>query len=291
MRFERYKWRIRFAAVVAATLVATTLTAQEEEKKLGWADAAEVSFIATGGNAEARTLGLRNSLTHTWENALFTFDAAALRASTGTVTRTAVGSSVDDFDLRKETISAVTAENYLLRGRYDRAISDRLFWYGGLGWDRNVFAGIQNRYEGIGGLGNNWFDEDRRRFRTAYGISVIRQDDVVFNPEVDQTYAALRVSSDYMRKLGSNTEYVNTTVLNENLNQTEDLRIDMINAFAVSLSDRLALKLSHQILFDNLPSLQEVPLTGLDGAPVGPSVLVPLEKFDTIFNIALVLAF
>ena len=49
-----------------------------------------------------------------------------------------------------------TAENYYLRGRYDRNITERFFWYGGVGWDRNEFAGIKNRMTVFGGVGNLW---------------------------------------------------------------------------------------------------------------------------------------
>ena len=62
----------------------------QEEKKLGWGDSAEVSFVTTNGNAEANTLGLRNVLTRTWDDALFSFEAAALRATTGTTSVSAI---------------------------------------------------------------------------------------------------------------------------------------------------------------------------------------------------------
>jgi hypothetical protein len=67
--------------------------AQEEEKKLGWANKAELSLVVTRGNAEANTFGFRNNLIHTWSNALFGFEVAGLRTSTGKITRTPVGSS------------------------------------------------------------------------------------------------------------------------------------------------------------------------------------------------------
>ncbi len=271
------------------SLATASITLAQEEKKLGWADTAEVSYVATGGNAKANTLGLRNLLTRTWENALFNFETAALRASTGTILRSAVGTP-ESFDVTEETISALTAENYLVRSRYDRTVSGRLVWYVGGGWDRNAFAGIQNRYEGIGGLGHVWFDEDSRKFRTTYGISFVHQEDVVLNPNLDRTFAAARLSSDYFRKPTGTTEYVNKMIVNQNLQETSDLRFDMVNSIAVALSSRLALKVTHQVLFDNLPSLEEVSLTS-PTAGSGGTVLVPLQKFDTVFNVALVIGF
>jgi len=278
-------------AIFTFALAVGSLQAQdEEEKKLGWFDAAELSYVATAGNAEARTLGARNTLRRVWENANFTFDASFFRASSGTVSRTAVGSSPENFEVIKESESALTAENYNARGQYDRNISSRLYWFAGAGWDRNPFAGIRNRYQGGGGVGNIWFDTDTTRLRTDYGVTVVHQEDVVADPFFDPTFASLRLSSDYMRKLTSNSEFVNVTIVNENLNETTDFRVDMLNSLGVQLNSLLALKVSYQILFDNLPSLEEVDLLTAGGSTRG-SVFVPVDKFDSIFTVALVLSF
>jgi hypothetical protein len=289
---KRTRWqRIASLCIVLATASAGVGRAQDEpERKLGWSDTAELSFVVSGGNAEANTLGLRNSLSRTWERSIITIDASALRASTGTISRLAVGSSVNDFAVRKESTSAVTAENYLLRGRYDRNVTDRLFWFVGAGWDRNVFTGIQNRFEGIGGVGNTWFENDDRAFKTTYGLSIVNQEDVVSNPEVDSTFMAAQLSSDYRRTMGG-ASYANLIIVNQNLQATGDLRFDMVNSFSVSLVERLALKLTHQLLFDNQPSLVAIPLVRVDGTALESTVLVPLDKVDTIFTLAVVIDF
>ena len=283
----------RFAGALAASLVAfsaSPICSQESvEKELGWSDTAEVSFVATEGNARANTLGLRNTLKRTWERALLTLDASALRASTGTTVRTAVGTAAS-FDVRKETDVELTAEKYFVRGRFDRNVSDGLFWYAGAGWDRNRFAGIENRYEGIGGIGNTWFEEERRSFKTTYGVSIVRQEDVVRDESVDEDFLAARFASDYMRRLGNST-YTNVFVANQNLSETSDIRFDMGNGLAVDLNSKMALKLAHQLLFDNRPALEELVLFSPDGAPADLTVLTPLEKFDQILTLALVIGF
>ena len=77
----------------------------------------------------------------------------------------------------------------------------------------------------------------------------------------------------------------------ENLNETDDFRSDLINAVAVSMNSRLALKVSWQLLFDNLPSLVEIPLTSLVGAPTGDTVFTELDNVDNLFTFALVASF
>ena len=65
---------------------------------------------------------------------------------------------------------------------------------------------------------------------------------------------------------------------------TEDLRADWTNSLAVAMSEKLALKASLQILFDNEPALTAVPLGDAE-------VLTPLGKVDSVFTVAIVATF
>lgn len=278
--------------VVAACLIviACPVWAQEEEKKLGWADVAEFSYLATQGNAEASSLGLRNALTRVWDEAAFTFEVGAVRASTATISRSAIGDATN-FRVDRRSESELTAANYFTRGRFDRELSERTFWFGGVGWDRNTFAGVQNRFNVTGGVGNSWFDNDQHKWRTDYGASWVHQEDVVVDPDVNENYVSARLTSDYWRKLNASVEYNNLVIVNENLSETGDFRLDMVNSIAVSMTGRIALKLSHQLLFDSRPSLELLPLFSASGSPVGVDVLSALEKTDSIFNVAIVISY
>lgn len=287
----RYALRFVWILVLGSCLGGRASAQDEEEKKLGWFDTAELSFVATNGNAKASTLGFRNTLLRVWPEAQFNIEAGGLRAESTFTTLSAVGTSIADFELVEESENRLTAENYFLRGKYDRQINERFFWYASAGWDRNQFAGIQNRYFGAGGVGNVWFDNDTARFRTDYGLSVTRQEDVVGSPDATDTFLGARLSSDYWRQLTSNTGYGNLTILDENLNETSDLRIDMTNYVTVSMTERLALKVSHQLLLDNQPSLVAVPLFLPGGDPSGENVFVEADSVDSIFTIALVMNF
>ncbi len=262
--------------------------AQDEEKKLGWANAADLSLVLTRGNAEASTFGFRSDLSHTWTNALLSAEVAGLRASTAKIMQTAVGSSPDDFVLEKSQVNELTAENYLARAKYDRNVTERFYIYGSGGWDRNEFSGIRNRYYGSGGVGNLWYDRDDFRWRTDYGFSVTGEQGTIAATE---TFPGLRLSSDFIRKLTGNTELTNLTIADENLDNTSDFRLDSLTAVAVSLTDRLALKVSLRFLFDNEPSFIDVPLEFPLGNPL--DILVPTQagKLDTTFSTALVINF
>lgn len=271
---------------------AVELLAQEdEEKEPGWADSAELSFVATAGNAEARTLGFRNVLTRVWIDAELVVEAKGLRAETATITRTALDVGSAEPDVTKTSVSEVTAENYLVRGRYDRNVSERTFWFATGSWNRNEFAGIRNRVQAAGGMGNAWLDSSRRRFRTTYGLSVTHQVDVVGADGPEDTFTGLRATAEYWRKLTGNTELETNLIVDENLNQTEDLRFEWVSSVNVSMTDHLALKVSLGVQFDKLPSLVDARVVDAQGNLTGRTISVPADKVDTDLTTALVFSF
>jgi putative salt-induced outer membrane protein len=156
------------AFIVLPAITPVALAADEEEEKLGWSSTAELSFVLTSGNSETSTLGFSGSAERAWTRALLELQAGALKAESTTDLGYAVGTQTD-FTIPE--ITQTTAENYYAVGKYNRKISERLFWYAGAGWLRNEFAGIQDRYVVSGGVGNIWFDSKTFNFRTNYGVS------------------------------------------------------------------------------------------------------------------------
>lgn len=286
MRNSRMDLRLAggFLAVLAAGSHVVAQQPPADENR--WKDTAEFSFVATAGNSDTTTLGFKNKLWRTWERSAFELNAGGVR-SEGTTNRRAVG-TVDSF--RTEDDSTLTAENYFLNGRYDHKITDRFFWFGGAGWDRNTFAGIDNRYSAVGGVGNIWVDNETVKFRTDYAVTWTKQDDVVDNPDVNDSFMGLRVSWHYLHNFGATTQYINDFVVDENLDETDDWRANMINSVSVVLSRRMALKVSLQFLYDNQPSFEELSLFDTAGTDTGTKVLAELDELDTIFTSSLVVS-
>jgi putative salt-induced outer membrane protein YdiY len=280
------------ATAIAALvgLAARAPAVAQDEREPGWYDQAEVSFVSTGGNAEASTLALENSLERVWQGAQLGFYAGALRAESTVVARFAVGTP-GDFDVVEDERTDLTAENYFARFRYDRKLREDMLWFGGLGWERNEFAGFSDRVTAVGGVGNVWWQRDDGHFRTDYGVTWTQQDDLVENPSIADSFLGLQVSWDYLRKFGARASYQNLLLIHENLDETEDLRADMTHSVQASMTERLALKVSLQLRYDNLPALIAVPLFDSGGEPTGNLVLAELDELDTLFTVALVVSF
>jgi len=280
----------RHAAIVVslfAVLLAVAPAQAEDPPKLGWSDTAEFSYVQTAGNSESSTLGFNNRLGHRWENALFTFKLGGIRAESATFVRTAIG-TIDDYYVDEQKTSGLTAENYYLNLQYDRKISDKLVWNAGAGWDRNTFAGIENRYAVFAGLGNVWVNKETVKFKTDYSLTYTKRDEVVDDPSREENFAGFRFAWDYLNKFGEATTFTNTLVLDDNLQEMSDWRGDTTFAVAVAMSKKLALKASLRFLYANEPAKEELAL--VPGTEEAPTVLVPLEKLDTIFTTSLVVA-
>ncbi len=277
--------------VVLALAAAAAPAQAEEEKKTGWFDEAEVSLVATDGNSRSETFSLRNTLTRIWDRAELEITVGGLRAESTALSRSAVGTSAADARLVETSTTAVTAERYTLEARYDRPISERWYWYAAAGWDRNEPAGIRNRIALAAGVGNLWFDREEARFRTDYGLTFTDQEDVVEVPGRAGSFVGLRLSWDYWRRLAPTTDFANLLTVDQNLDQSDDLRATMVNTLSVRMTDSLALKLSHEVQFDNQPSLVAVPVVTAAGAAVGENLLVEADDVDTTLSLALVVAF
>lgn len=288
MTLLRFRFPVLAALFTLVILVPGSVTAAEDgEEELGWSDAAELSFVAITGNAESTTLGFDNTLRRVWAGARFKLEAGGLRAETTEIRRRAVGTP-DDFRLVEEEETRLAAEKYYLRGRYDRDLSEKTFWFAGAGWERNEPSGLRNRLSVVVGAGRRWFESEQSRLFTDLGLTFTDQEDVVEAPGASTSFLGLRLSAEYRRLLTATTSYEAELIVDESLDDTADLRADSSNALAVAMNRHLSLKVSLQLLFDNQPALVAVPLESPGAAPTGQTVQAELEELDSTLKVTLV---
>ena len=288
-------WRLPIAVCLVAAVFAAPAVAQDDEgqdeRQTGWFNEAELSLVATDGNSQSETFSLRNTLRGVWADADLKITLGGLRAASTDVTRTAVGTSAADARLVESSSTAVTAERYSFEARYDHRISEGWYWYASGGWVRNEPAGIKNRSSVAGGVGHRLLDTEAARFRVDLAATYTDQQDVVEAPGDGGGFLGLRLVSDYWRQLTATTEYANLSTLDQNLDDTTDLRAEMVNSLSVRISDSLALRLSHELQYDNMPSLIAVPIFTPAGDAVAEDLLIEADSVDTTLSIALVVGF
>jgi hypothetical protein len=112
-------------------------------------------------------------------------------------------------------------------------------------------------------------------------------------PLVESSFAGVLLSSNLKKKFGKGkSEYGNDFFFNYSLADSDNWRWTMNQWVSTSLTDMLALKVTLNWLYNNVPAFREYPL--LEGDPPtdqGNTVLVQLDELDTIFSVSLVLNF
>jgi len=277
-------------ALQARAQIATAEPNRDEERKLGWSNAADFGFVRTSGNSSTSTLTFDDKLTRAWSNAELSFRGGALR--TGTEDDPFAIGTPDDFQIIEDDSRELDVELYYLSGRYDRDITERWFWVAGAGWDRDSNAGIENRTVVYVGVGNTWRDDDHLRFKTDYAITFTRRIDEIEDPERDENLSEVRLSWEYMHQFVENTRFDSDFIFFVYGSDASDNRFNTINAVTTNVTSVLALRFSLQLLYQNFPTLEEIDLFDLDpsngGIQIG-SAVVPRKKLDTVVKFSLVL--
>jgi putative salt-induced outer membrane protein YdiY len=289
---EQSGWTLRLAllGIATATLLPSTLQGQvNTAEEATWRNAAEITFLMDGGNSEASTLGLRNSLRRTGPNGEFRLDMTALRTDATRISRQAVGTSPDEFQVEELRETERSAERYSVQSRYDRNMTERIFAFGGVGWERNTFAGFNHRTVGVAGAGSQWGEGRDWQLKLGSGLTYTVQRDVTPDPERDDSFAGLRLTMDYAHPLTEGTQLDVRWVVDGNAKEPSDWRGDLVQAVSASLTDRLALKTTLQLRLDNEPPVEALPLMTPGGVPTGQEVLAPLRRVDHSLSVALVI--
>lgn len=271
--------------VLLLTLTVQPLTAEEAE--IGWDNSAELSFVAADGNAETTTLGFAATFLRRWEHRKWKTELSGLQADSTTTSRTAVGTD-DDFTILEVSTTERVAEKYNLKTRFDKDLTPTSFWFTSLGWAKDELAGIDTRLSAIAGFGKTFHDSETFRTAADLGLTYTHEQAVVDEIE-DADFLGLRLYWELFRQLNANTAYSFDLELNENLDDTSDLRADMAHHLKVSMSERLALKVTLALAYDNQPALTTVPLIRPDDSTG--TVLTELDELDSVLKVALVFDF
>jgi putative salt-induced outer membrane protein YdiY len=279
------------ALALAILLAAGPGGLRGQDKKPGllgpWVASAEVSYVVTGGNTSTSALSLGTSFTRKWPNDTLIFKGYILKSNATTTTRTAQG-TVDDFAIIEDEVTRRVAENYLLAGQYDRRISKKLVGQAGLSWDRNRFAGVDDRAMFTTGFGYAWVEKPRTLIKTSAGLTyTLRQ----YVGQSMESFAGLRFSIIGDKKVLESSSLSTQFVFDDNLKNMPDWRFDWVNSATAAISRSFALKVSLRTFYTSVPALQSLPLFDLAGDPTGLFVFVPLKKLDTFLTTSLVISF
>lgn len=287
----RHSYRAALAAVVLGAVSSPVLAAEAP----GWYSTADLSFVLSEGNSKTTSMGAKADLTRNWLRTSWDTTASFVYNSAAEPTRRAIGTSAADAQL--EAGPRITkSEKFFVDSTFMRRVTERFYWDLGGTFDRDEFAGLNARLLGKAGVGYMWENRDNSRFKTGVAATFTSQDDVVDDPETENEFFGLQLNAEGERRFGNQYQHVYSSTLigDQNLMDTDDLRINWDNSLAVAMTRRLALKAGVVLTFDNLPQLVEFPLFVQTPQGLAESnVRIPgrAEKLDVTATVSLVINF
>lgn len=264
-----------------------------ENGALGWNKSAEASFVASQGNADATSLGLKTAARRQWLEAELKLDFGFVFAESRSGDEYGVG-ALDDFE-RVEPARNRDAERIYGKVIVDRRITSGVFWFASVDGERDQPADIERRVTASGGLGNTWFAGDAIVFKTSYGATVT---DERLAERATKRFGGYRAGYELDVRLSPGARYESDLTYNGNIENGTDYRVESINAIVVAISARVALKASVRAAYRNEPATKEINVFATDPADPstsGPVLVgkarVPNDTLDTTFATSLVVAF
>ena len=221
-------WALSSIAVALAGSVAVAQPA-EDPGDGPWSGTAELSLVATSGNADTHTLGLGAELTY----------------DQGTWRWLGRGSYVEteaDDQVRARTQSALVETS--------RAFSERLDVYGRGGYLRDLFAGIERRVTTEGGLAYEAIRAEPQSLQLLAGVGFTNEQRVVGD---DRSLGTANLTGRYRWTITETSALTEEAAFVAALNTGDDWRFTNEVAAIAALSTRLSLKISHKLSYLNSP--------------------------------------
>jgi len=281
----------RSAALATGLLLAAAVIPAHAATAPGWYSNTDLSFVMQRGNSETLNLGINASLTRQWLRTAWRNNGSFVRTDVNEPTIFAVGTPTN-FSI--ETGPRVTkSEKLFFNSDLERRITERVFWNVAGNVERDVFAGLRHRETGALGIGYLWQKPDNSSlFRVGIAATYTNQEEVIDDPETENQFAGARLTMDGEKRFGDRKQntFTSNLIVDENVQDTDDLRFNWQNGIAVAMNQRLSLKLGAQLAYDHQPQLIEIPLVLLNGADGG-QVAGRADTLDVSVTMSIVINF
>jgi putative salt-induced outer membrane protein YdiY len=205
---------------------------QETEEKPLWEGGLGFSYLATAGNTDTESFGLDLKI-----------DRRA----------TPWGVKVRGKFNRAEENDHLTAERYFLMIQALRGLSERIDLFAALSGEQDRFAGIDFRVVVAGGV--EWKALLGPKHLLDIDLGLTWTDETGLLPEFDDSFIGSLLGLDYSWVLSKTAKLTQTATFFFNFDQTDEWRLTTDTGLQAQVIERLAVKLSYEIRYDNKPLL------------------------------------
>jgi putative salt-induced outer membrane protein len=213
--------RIAVVLLFAVHVLSSSWLLAEDKPKKNWTNIGELSLVSTNGNTKSNTWSAKDTYGYTWTHTVLELVAGGLGA---------------------ESNGVATAENYYAHEKVSYKLSDRNYTFEKIGWEKNRFAGLNERYDGNVGLGRELISKPNDKLIGEFGAGYTREDRISV-PNND--FASLRAYSKYTRTISATSNFTQDAEYIQNLDNNDDFRANTETAITAALSTHFSLKVSY----------------------------------------------
>ena len=219
-------------AVIAVLLscFAASVMAQEPAAPKKWKESAELSYVQTTGNSRTSTVSGKDLYTYDWKKAGLELAAGGLAAKDKGITN---------------------AEQYYASEKVSWKLTGKDYVFERIGWDRNRFAGIKNRYDYSVGLGRDLVDLPNDKLLGEVGGGYIFEDRLHAK---NLSYGSYRGHVKYIRTLSQTANASQDLEYIGNMSDHKGYRTNSETALIASISTHFSLKASYVWHYENSPA-------------------------------------
>lgn len=225
----------------AATFAPCAANAQADTARMKFTG--DIGYVSTSGNTSVTTLNVGDKFT--W------------RTGPGTFTQTA---SV----IYGKTSGTESANNQLLRARYDWPVASRLSVYAFGGYERNKYGGIASRFDESAGLAYQVIKtvSDLLDFEAGVGfVQESRYTTLGSSQTISNSFPAARSAAMYKHLFTENAYFQQLVEYLPNLETTSEYRLNSESAVVAPISTHIGLKMSGIIRYNAAPPQPELRKT------------------------------
>ena len=217
--------------VAAAVLIYLTSSAaaQDAAAPKKWKDAAELSYVQTSGNAKTTSLSAKNLFNYDWSKTALELNAGGLGTR------------------NKDT---VTAEQYNASEKVSFKLAGRNYAFQKTAWDKNRFAGINDRYDLGLGVGRHLLNRGNDNLFAEAGSGYIFEDRL---SSENKSFGTYRGYAKYIRTLSTSANASQDFEYIGNMQDSKGYRMNAETALVASISTHFTLKTSYLWKFSNTP--------------------------------------
>ncbi len=222
--------------ITALSLTAQAQTGAEATEAPHWKVRAELSYTSSSGNTDSETLAGKLGIKREETRNRYYFDGSVFRT---------------------ENDNDETANKWMVEGRYERIIHERLFGFGDAYYIKDKFSGYKYRYGFGPGIGYDFVNTDNQSLKGLFSL-VYSHDSYSTGSEKSDNYCAGKVGIKYEWHIMKNLTFKEDAYYHVSFDDSDVYFLNSETAIEVKISDAVSLGLSYIIAYQNAPPSPEI---------------------------------